>query len=111
MITDIQSARLAAAEERAARAEAELGAVRAAMIQLADAHDRLKARLTVAPCAVYTLFAQGRLGPDNDFLAVYSTRDRAQRFIDAQDERLREVLFIVETEVDQHTREAYWRQP
>jgi hypothetical protein len=60
---------------------------------------------------VYAVFARGRLGLDHDLLAVYSTRERAQGLIDAQDERLRACLVICELELDRHPTDPYWSPP
>lgn len=64
------------------------------------------------PLIVYGVFAQVRLGLDHpECLAVYSTRDLAQTIIDAQEERLRECLFIEEIEIDRQPLHDFWTTP
>ena len=60
---------------------------------------------------VFAVFARGRLGLDHDLLAVYSTRERAQGLIDAQDEQLRACVVICELELDRHPTDPYWSPP
>ncbi len=60
---------------------------------------------------VFVVFAAVCGGISHDFIAAYSTRARAQRFIDAQDANLRDCLSISEIELNRHTEDDYWRRP
>lgn len=60
---------------------------------------------------IYAVFAQVRGGVAHDFLAAYSSPVRAQSFIDAQDESLKQCLAVWEVEVDRHPSDTYWSVP
>jgi hypothetical protein len=49
---------------------------------------------------------------ESEFLAAYSTPDAAQRFVDAQDAKVRENLRVIEVTIDQHPRpDGFWIIP
>lgn len=60
---------------------------------------------------VFVVFAAVAGGISHDFIAAYSTRARAQRFIDAQDANLRECLSITPIELNRPPEDDYWRWP
>lgn len=60
---------------------------------------------------VYAVFAEVRGGIGHDWLGAYSSRERAQRFIDAQDAQLQSSLVIWEVELDADPSDPYWVAP
>lgn len=60
---------------------------------------------------VFVVFAAVRGGISHDFIAAYSSRERAQHWVDAQHASLRECLSISEIEIDRHTEDDYWQRP
>lgn len=63
------------------------------------------------PTIVYAVFAQLHGGIGHDWLAVYTSYDLAQRFVDAQDAQLRQCLVVWPVTLDAHPTDDYWVQP
>lgn len=60
----------------------------------------------------FAVFARPYSRPgDLDFLALYSSPDLAQQFIDCQDENLRGCLMVVDIAVDRHPTDGFWKRP
>ena len=60
----------------------------------------------------YAIFARPYMNPgDLEFLALYSSQALAQRFIDCQDEQIRECLLVLNVEVDRHPSAEFWKRP
>lgn len=61
---------------------------------------------------VFGVFARPRTHPGGlELIALYSTPERAQRFIDAQDESVHMVLSIVEIVIDSPPSGDLWKRP
>lgn len=71
----------------------------------------LKANSPAPNSTVYAVFAQVRGGVSHDYLAVYSTLERAQALIDAQCEELGSSLVIWPLEIDRDPKDDYWATP
>jgi hypothetical protein len=63
--------------------------------------------------SIFVVFAFPMMRPgESEFLAAYSTPDAAQRFVDAQDAKVRENLRVIEVTIDQHPRpDGFWIIP
>lgn len=60
---------------------------------------------------VFVVFADVYTGSCFEFIAAYSTRERAEEFINAQDDERKRLLSISAILIDQHTHDAFWRRP
>lgn len=60
---------------------------------------------------VYAVFAAVRGGISHDWLAAYTSRERALAWINTQDAQLRECLVIWDIELDRHPTDPSWTTP
>lgn len=65
----------------------------------------------VSKTRIFVVFAAVHGGISHDFIAAYSSRERAQHWVDAQRASLRECLSVSEIEIDRHTEDDYWQRP
>jgi hypothetical protein len=80
------------------------------LVSPADEFERLHAVREAR--AVFVVVARPITSPSmTEFLAVYSTRERAESFINAQDESRRGCLEVWLVELDRHPPDPFWARP
>lgn len=72
---------------------------------------RFAALDTLWDMTLYGVFGYPRLGADREFLGAYTTRERAQALIDAQDAELQMYMRVEEIVVDRYPSAEPWSRP
>ncbi len=76
-------------------------------------HFQIHITMTFEMRSVFIVFGLPLMRPgETEFLAVYSSHESAQLFVDAQDDDVKPQLTIAEVVVDQHPEDGgFWKIP